>query len=66
VVNEIADPGADLRVRRTCGVALQICRRRPLFHDKDVLAVGVQGEQFTSRLLVHKRHYGSVYVDNLL
>src|SRR4029077_6291251 len=66
VLDEIADPGADLRVRRTCGVALQICRCSPLFHNEDGLTVGVQGEQFTSRLLVHERHNAGVYVDNLL
>ena len=59
-------PARICRVRRACGVGVQICRRRPLFHNEDGLAVGVQGEQFTSRLLVHKRHYGSVYVDNPL
>src|SRR3981081_4743646 len=55
VVDEIADAGADLRVRPTCGVALQICRRRPPFHHKDGLTVGVQGEQVTSRLSSTKR-----------
>ena len=48
------------------GVGLQICRRRPLFHKEDGLAVGVQGEQFTSRLLVHEWHNAGVDVDNLL
>ena len=66
MLHEIADPGADLRVRRACGVGVQICRRRPLFHKGDGLTVGVQGEQFTSRLLVHQWHNGSVYADNLL
>src|SRR6202023_1662808 len=66
MVNELADPGADLRVRRTVGVALQIRRRHPLFHHEDGLTVGVQGEQLTSRLLVHERHNAGVDVDDLV
>src|ERR1700739_1090035 len=66
MVDEIADPGADLGERGTRGVALQTCRRRPLFHHIDGLTVGVQGEQFTSRLLVHERHNAGVYADNTL